>query len=61
MNPKRGSLLHAPRAVGLFKFGKVEQLRADFSENPLREIVARRTCFAVKQLFQSENAVGVSP
>jgi cobalt-precorrin-5B (C1)-methyltransferase len=30
-----------------FNFEKIEQLRADFLENPRRETVARRTCFAV--------------
>jgi hypothetical protein len=35
-------------------------LRADLRENPRRETVARRTCRAVKQTFQSENAIGGS-
>jgi hypothetical protein len=47
-----------PGILERFNFEKVETLHADFSENQRSETVARRTCFAVKQLFQSENAVG---
>jgi ferrous iron transport protein A len=44
-------------SLELFNFEKVEQLCADFPKNQRCETVARRTCFAAKQLFQSENAL----
>jgi hypothetical protein len=40
-----------------FHCEKVEPLRADLREHPRRETVAGRTRFAVRQAFQSENAI----
>jgi lipopolysaccharide biosynthesis protein len=44
-----------------FNFETVEPLCADFPKNPHSETVARRTCFAAKQAFQSENALRAYP
>jgi hypothetical protein len=45
-----GSRCPVPGAYGCLSL-------ADFFENPRHEMLARRTCFAVKQAFQSENAI----